>query len=91
MDFRDGADRVLPPVGVDVHRRDFVDDARFLAAPLRVPSFLSPSLQSLEEMERDHIAKVLQTVGGHRDKAALILGITRSTLWRKIKKFGLAE
>jgi two-component system response regulator AtoC len=48
-------------------------------------------LQSLEEMERDHIAKVLQTVGGHRDKAASILGITRSTLWRKIKKFGLAE
>jgi len=47
--------------------------------------------QSLEEMERAHIAKVLQTVGGHRDKAASILGITRSTLWRKIKKFGLAE
>jgi transcriptional regulator of acetoin/glycerol metabolism len=42
-------------------------------------------------MERAHIARVLQTVGGHRDKAALILGITRSTLWRKIKKFGLAE
>jgi two-component system response regulator AtoC len=48
-------------------------------------------LRSLEEMERAHIAKVLQTVDGHRDKAASILGITRSTLWRKIKKFGLAE
>ena len=48
-------------------------------------------LQSLEEMERAHIAKVLQTVDGHRDKAASILGITRSTLWRKIKKFGLVE
>jgi DNA-binding NtrC family response regulator len=48
-------------------------------------------LQSLEDMERTHIEKVLQTVGGHRDKAAAILGITRSTLWRKIKKYGLAE
>lgn len=48
-------------------------------------------LHSLEEMECAHIAKVLQTVGGHRDKAASILGITRSTLWRKIKKFGLVE
>jgi two-component system response regulator AtoC len=47
--------------------------------------------QSLEEMERAHIGKVLQTVGGHRDKAASILGITRSTLWRKIKKFNLVE
>jgi two-component system response regulator AtoC len=48
-------------------------------------------LQSLEEMERAHIAKVLRSVGGHRDRAAAVLGITRSTLWRKINKFGLAE
>jgi two-component system, NtrC family, response regulator AtoC len=48
-------------------------------------------LQSLDEMERAHIAKVLRSVGGHRDKAASILGITRSTLWRKINKFGLVE
>jgi DNA-binding NtrC family response regulator len=48
-------------------------------------------IQSLEEMERAHIAKVLRSVGGHRDKAASILGITRSTLWRKINKFGLVE
>jgi two-component system response regulator AtoC len=48
-------------------------------------------LQSLEEMERAHIAKVLRSVGGRRDRAASILGITRSTLWRKINKFGLVE
>jgi len=47
--------------------------------------------QSLEEMERAHIAKVLQMVDGHRDKAAAILGITRSTLWRKIAKYGLVK
>jgi two-component system, NtrC family, response regulator AtoC len=46
-------------------------------------------MQSLEEMERAHIATVLQSVDGHRDRAASILGITRATLWRKIKKFGL--
>jgi len=46
-------------------------------------------LQSLEEMERAHIGEVLRSVGGHRDRAASILGITRSTLWRKINKFGL--
>ena len=48
-------------------------------------------LQSLEEMERSHIATVLQSVDGHRDRAASILGITRATLWRKIKKFGLTD
>jgi len=63
-----------------------------------LPPFLTAShlaseagLQSLEEMERAHIARVLRSVDGHRDKAASILGITRSTLWRKINKFGLIE
>jgi len=63
-----------------------------------LPPFLTAShlpsdtgLQSLEEIERAHIAKVLRSVGGHRDKAASILGITRSTLWRKINKFGIVE
>jgi two-component system response regulator AtoC len=46
-------------------------------------------LKSLEELERDHITKVLEAVGGQRELAAGILGITRSTLWRKMKKFGL--
>jgi two-component system response regulator AtoC len=63
-----------------------------------LPAFLTGSqlppetgLQSLAELERVHIAEVLRSVGGHRDKAASILGITRSTLWRKINKYGLVE
>jgi two-component system, NtrC family, response regulator AtoC len=48
-------------------------------------------LHSLEDMERAHIVKVLESVNGHRDRAAAILGITRATLWRKINKFGLTD
>lgn len=48
-------------------------------------------LQSLEDMECTHIANVLKGVDGHRARAATILGITRSTLWRKIQKYGLDE
>lgn len=48
-------------------------------------------LESLEEMERAHITNVLHSVGGHRGRAAAILGITRSTLWRKIHKYGFDE
>jgi DNA-binding NtrC family response regulator len=61
-----------------------------------LPQFLSAhraattgALQSLEDLERAHIAKVLRSVDGHRDKAASILGITRATLWRKINKYNL--
>ena len=48
-------------------------------------------MKSLAEVERDHIVKVLQRVDGHRDKAAAILGITRSTLWRKINRYGIGS
>lgn len=61
--------------------------------PLLYGGLSSPDarLQSLEEIERSHIARVLHSVGGQRDRAASILGITRSTLWRKINKYALSE
>ena len=45
---------------------------------------------SLEEMERQHIARVLAIEDGNRSNAAKILRINRSTLYGKIKKYGLA-
>jgi two-component system, NtrC family, response regulator AtoC len=46
-------------------------------------------LVSLEEQEKAYIARVLEATGGNRVMAARILGLPRTTLWRKIKKFGL--
>ena len=48
------------------------------------------SLPSLAEMERVHIARVLQSVGGHRANAARILGISERNLYRKLKEFDIA-
>jgi DNA-binding NtrC family response regulator len=45
---------------------------------------------SLEEMERQHIARVLSTEGGNLSKAAKVLRINRTTLYNKIKKYSLA-
>ena len=42
---------------------------------------------SLDEMERRHIERVLRSVGGNRQAAARILGIDRSTLYRKMKQY----
>jgi two-component system response regulator AtoC len=44
---------------------------------------------TLEELERQYIAAVLQETGWHRLKAAAILGIDRRTLYRKIRTYGL--
>ncbi|MDD5089544.1 MAG: sigma-54 dependent transcriptional regulator [Candidatus Wallbacteria bacterium] len=41
---------------------------------------------SLEELDRRYIEKVLNHAEGNKQKAATILGINPSTLWRKLKK-----
>jgi DNA-binding NtrC family response regulator len=46
---------------------------------------------SLEEVERRHIAQVLAAESGHISNAAKVLRINRTTLYYKIKKYGLAS
>jgi two-component system, NtrC family, response regulator AtoC len=46
-------------------------------------------LFSLEDLEKEHIRKVISASGKNLSTAAKILGITRSTLYSKIKKYGL--
>jgi DNA-binding NtrC family response regulator len=45
---------------------------------------------SLDGMEAQAIAKALQKTGGHRGKAAVQLGISRRTLSRKLRTYGLS-
>jgi transcriptional regulator with PAS, ATPase and Fis domain len=42
--------------------------------------------KSLREVEAGHIRKTLAHTGGNRPRAAKILGISQSTLWRKLKE-----
>ena len=42
---------------------------------------------SLDEVERRHIENVLRAVDGNRQEAARILGIDRTTLYRKLQRF----
>jgi DNA-binding NtrC family response regulator len=46
-------------------------------------------LLTLEELEKRHIEKVLRITGGNRPKAAKILGVNVSTVYRKIEKYNL--
>lgn len=47
-------------------------------------------LVSLEEVERRYIARVMEIVGGNKVQATKVLGIDRSTLYRKLERYGLA-
>jgi len=47
-------------------------------------------LLTLDELEKRHIMRVLDVTGGNRPKAAKILGVNVTTVYRKIEKFNLA-
>jgi DNA-binding NtrC family response regulator len=55
------------------------------------PALTSPTVpaHSLDEMEREHIIRVLRETGGNKKKAAEILGIERRTLYNKAKRLGI--
>ena len=44
---------------------------------------------NLDRMEESMILRVLEQTGGHQQRAAAILGISRRTLSRKLKSYGL--
>ena len=50
----------------------------------------APAAGTLEAMEQQHIIATLKQVGGHRGKAAALLGIDPKTLYRKLLSYGIS-
>ncbi|MBW6521450.1 MAG: sigma-54 dependent transcriptional regulator [Desulfoarculaceae bacterium] len=53
------------------------------------PDFLCEGLISLAEMEKVMIERTLQSLNGHKGRTAEILGISSTSLWRKMKQYRL--
>lgn len=58
---------------------------------LEINTIDGEGLQSLEEIERQHIVKVLQKTGENKNLAGKILNLPRTTLWRKLKHYNLLK
>jgi DNA-binding NtrC family response regulator len=58
-------------------------------AALEPPTALRSLREVLVDAEREHLRAVLRGVGGHRTKAASVLGISRKVLWEKLKDYGI--
>ena len=50
-----------------------------------------PELVSLEEVERQHVLRVLEACHGNRTDAAKILDLDRKTLYRKLLRWGVTD
>jgi DNA-binding NtrC family response regulator len=71
-----------------------VDDVRppsDRGAPVLTMAALDPAgpVLTLDELERRHILAVLDACEGGKTKAAALLGINRTTLWKKLRQYGL--
>ena len=59
------------------------------APPPRVVSEAAPANPTMELVERAYIAWVLQAESGNKTRAAEVLGIDPSTLYRKLNRYGI--
>jgi PAS domain S-box-containing protein len=46
--------------------------------------------RSLDEIKRERLRKALEEAGGNQSEAARILGISRTSVWTQMKKYGLS-
>jgi len=61
-----------------------------IPAQAPAPEERKPSqLLSLRDMEKDYILNILRSTGGNKKLAAQILGVDRTTLYAKLKRYGL--
>lgn len=81
---------VIMADGDIIRAGDLPEQVQFGLTPrLRLAHDAAGTVQTLSEVEEAHIRNTLDTLKGNQTKAAKLLGISRSTLWRKMKEYGI--
>jgi two-component system response regulator HydG len=83
--------------GVVLARAEYLDneDLAIIQSPSQQPAEILPVIDvkdnnmTLEQVEKDTILRTLENTSGNKSKAARRLGITRKTLHKKLKKYGV--
>lgn len=70
-----------------------IDDLpnQFLSNPIEKDMYGAPYVQSLEAMEKQAIQKAWEVFDGRIHDIAAALQISRTTLWRKLKKYNISS
>jgi DNA-binding NtrC family response regulator len=74
----------LPPA-ISRAGRERSAEAPAINAPLR------PLQLAVKEFEREYLARAVRAAGGRRGRAAEMLGISRKSLWEKLRAHGIAS
>ncbi|HQM48485.1 MAG TPA: sigma-54 dependent transcriptional regulator [Candidatus Hydrogenedentes bacterium] len=84
------AHAIIMADGDIIRARDLPEQVRAGgSAPFALPHYASESIPTLKEMEEQLIRQALDKLSGNQTEAADKLGISRSTLWRKMKEYGI--
>ena len=75
-------------IDIDMLPREIVGLQYDGGEPMHEPQGGTSHKKTLGDLEREHILDVLRTEGNNRTAAARVLGISRSTLQDKLKKYG---
>lgn len=74
--------------GTQVSADDLPEKVRLMRELETVGSHGKDDLLTLDEVERRHVLRVLDAVGGNKTVAAEVLGLDRATLYRKLARIG---
>ncbi|MCX5757829.1 MAG: sigma-54-dependent Fis family transcriptional regulator [Candidatus Hydrogenedentes bacterium] len=82
------AHAVIMADGDTIAARDLPDDVRQGVRPrFALPNYVADSIPSLENVEAQSIRATLEKLDWNQTTAAKKLGISRSTLWRKLRQY----
>ncbi|MBA3463542.1 MAG: sigma-54-dependent Fis family transcriptional regulator [Deltaproteobacteria bacterium] len=82
-------ERAVILAGGDVLDVADVAGPRPQGAAAGLTTFTGDHVPTLDELERTHILKVLELCEGQKTRAASMLGINRTTLWKKLRQYGI--
>ena len=72
-----------------VNKDDIPNISKFISDPMRISNDGKTLKRAVEEPERDHIIAVLDDCNWNRNRAAEVLGVNRTTLYNKMKKYDI--
>ena len=71
--------------------RELTPESLLIGCRNQPVSVAEEEIVRIDEAEREHILRVLQNCNGRKLEAARLLGINKTTLWRKMKRYGISE